>query len=77
MQPCRLCGAAAIEQTRGLLAEGERDYVPPFVGGQPTSNAPANALDTRVACTACDNATGWNKVDFADYTRFCWDRDNA
>lgn len=25
----------------------------------------------------CDNQTGWNKVAFADYTRFKWDRDHG
>ena len=77
MRACRLCGAEAVEQTRGLLTPVDRDYVPPFVGGSATSNAPVNSADTRVACTKCDNATGWNKGEMADYTRFCWDRDNA
>jgi hypothetical protein len=57
---------------------------------QDTSNVPANAPDTRVTCSnmefvmrdaekvwKCNNATGWNKPDFADYTRFVWNRDNA
>ena len=25
----------------------------------------------------CDNQTGWNKREFADYTRFKWDRDHG
>lgn len=25
----------------------------------------------------CDNQTGWNKAEFADYTRFKWDRDHG
>lgn len=68
--PCKSCGAAAVEEVRG--------------GGNVTGNparwgsiSPPNATDTRVACTKCDNATGWNKQDVADYTRFVWDRDHA
>jgi hypothetical protein len=57
---------------------------------QETSNVPANACDTRVTCGnpefymhdgekvwKCNNATGWNRTDFADYTRFVWNRDNV
>jgi hypothetical protein len=25
----------------------------------------------------CDNQTGWNKAEFADFTRFKWDRDHG
>lgn len=25
----------------------------------------------------CDAATGWNKAEYADYTRFKWDRDHG
>jgi hypothetical protein len=68
----------ASEQVRGQLTEADKGYVPPSVGGDATSNIPANATDTRVVCgnPECDNQTGWNKAGFADYTRFCWDRDN-
>ena len=27
--------------------------------------------------SACDEQTGWNKAQFADYTRFIWDRDHG
>lgn len=90
LAPCKLCGSPAIEQVRGLLVEGDKGYVPPSVPGRETSNAPENASDTRIACSnveraiayeeeifVCVNATGWNKQDFADYTRFVWNRDNA
>jgi hypothetical protein len=88
LNACRLCGGPAVEQVRGALKKGDMGWVGPNTN-QPdadddrpvhpesvSSNNPANAADTRVACTKCDNATGWNKQDFADYTRFVWDRDN-
>ena len=92
--PCKLCGHAAVEQVRGQLVEGDKDWVPfcepiPNVR-QDTSNIAANALDMRVACGnpefsmrdggkvwKCNNTTGWNKAEFADYTRFVWNRDNV
>lgn len=67
---CKECGAAAVEQIRG----GKDATGRPEHWG---SASPMNADDTRVACTKCDNATGWNKCDVADYTRFVWNRDNA
>jgi hypothetical protein len=92
--PCKLCGAAAVEQIRGELSPDDKGYVEPCEVipnvRQDTSNVPANAPDTRVACSnpefvirdgekvwKCNNATGWNKQDYADYTRFVWNRDNA
>jgi hypothetical protein len=91
---CKICGWPAIEQVRGQLTPDDKGYVEPCVPidnvKQETSNAPANAPDTRVTCSntefvvrdgekiwKCNNATGWNKQDFADYTRFVWNRDNA
>lgn len=78
MLPCRRCGAPAIEQVRGLLGPDDKGYVEPGEGFV-NSNNPANALDTRVVCSSpdCDNQTGWNKAEFADYMRFKWDRDHA
>ena len=87
--PCMNCGGEAVEQVRGDLKWGDRDFIPDrpysdtgvpigplFHPEQQGSNAVANALDTRVSCSQCDNSTGWNKREYADYTRFKWDRDN-
>lgn len=113
--PCKMCGAPAVEQVRGILQRGDKGWVGPLADRSEveklaphiredrgvidvifppsetySSNNPANALDTRVICSnpafemrdgmpvyACDAATGWNKQDFADYTRFLWNRDHA
>lgn len=87
---CKLCGAQAIEQIRGAIGPEEKGYVQPSSPGQETSNSAMNAADTRVICCnpefivvdnekiwSCLNSTGWNKQDFADYTRFVWNRDHA
>jgi hypothetical protein len=90
--PCKVCGAPAVEQVRGALGPDDKGFIAPCEPvpnvRQDTSNAPANALDTRIACSSpefvmrdgekvwkCNNATGWNKQDFADYMRFVWNRD--
>ena len=77
LRPCRLCNGEAWEQVRGLLVEGDSGWVPVSKPGQETSNGPDSAPDTRVTCRLCDNATGWNRQDFADYTRFLWNRENS
>lgn len=79
MLPCRRCGAPALEQVRGRLRPDDKGYVAPALGIDHNSNHPVNAPDTRVVCSSldCDNQTGWNKAEFADYTRFKWDRDHA
>jgi hypothetical protein len=79
MRACKECGAPAIEQVRGGLVEGDKGYIEPSSGVEHNSNHPVNAPDTRVVCSNldCDNQTGWNKTEFADYTRFKWDRDHG
>jgi hypothetical protein len=87
---CRICGSPGIEQVRGQLTEADKGWVAPSVPGRETSNAPVNGRDYRVTCSnphfvirdgdqvwQCNNATGWNKDEMADYVRFCWNRDNA
>lgn len=84
---CRVCGAPAVEQVRGEMTKSDPGFVNADAYNAPgaprpdpktwSSNSPANAGDTRVTCTKCDNATGWNKQDFADYSRFVWNRDCA
>jgi hypothetical protein len=112
MKPCKFCGSPAIEQVRGTLTADDKGYVAPRgIGARANSNNPANATDTRIACSntklamrspagpikidadarawnlsysgegfifpLCDNQTGWNKAEQADYTRFLWDRDHG
>lgn len=72
-------GMDAYNSNPRLSANGEL-VAPPPPGPNPamwSSNNPSTSADTRVTCTKCDNATGWNKQDVADYTRFVWDRDHA
>jgi hypothetical protein len=90
LNPCRLCGSEAWEQTRGELVEQsphfrklgvpptrlEKGWVPWTSENEFTSTGPATAPDMRVICSVCDNSTGWMKAETADYMRFCWNRDN-
>ena len=63
------------------MGSDDKGYVAPVNGSpeQQNSNHPVNAKDTRVVCSNidCDEQTGWNKAEFADYTRFKWDRDHG
>jgi hypothetical protein len=54
---CKLCGGLAVEQIRGQLTPADKGYVAPAgsvdssgVNAGASSNAPANATDTRVVC---------------------------
>jgi hypothetical protein len=90
LNPCRLCGSIAWEQTRGQLVEQpdnlrrlgvppgplEKGWVPWTSENVFTSTGPATAPDMRIICSVCDNSTGWMKAETADYMRFCWNRDN-
>ena len=76
LNPCKQCGAEAVEQVRGLLRKGDPGWVEPSGPGAETSNALLNAEDFRVACSKCENATGWNKSNYTDYMKFVWNREN-
>jgi hypothetical protein len=72
LNPCAVCGAEAHEHIRGKHLDEKVHEV-----------HDDNRNDFRVACSKCDNATGWNKPDApgmpgvgADFSRKLWNDRN-
>jgi hypothetical protein len=76
---CRLCGSAAIEQTRGQMGQddyrGASHHMRDEHGGmvhdpdyhKKVDLEAEHAHDMRVACTKCHNATGWDRRDVEEF----------
>lgn len=81
LNPCGKCGSPAVEQTRGTMGPGDyRDaaHVIKHDDGiverdmnyhQKVERSSEDDHDMRVACSKCNNATGWDRRDVEAFRR--------